>query len=68
MEKLGEQKQTIEEQLGDNDLYSDDNKDKLKQLLADQAYVQKELDQAEADWLDATEQHETLSDQLKASQ
>ena len=68
MEKLGEQKQTIEEQLGDNDLYSDDNKDKLKQLLADQAYVQKELDQAEADWLDATEQHETLSDQLKGAQ
>ena len=67
MEKLSVDKQSIEEKLSDNDLYSDDNKDKLKQLLADQAYVQKELDQAEADWLDATEQHEQLSDELKAS-
>ena len=68
MEKLGEQKQDIEEKLADTDLYSDENKDKLKQLLADQAYVQKELDQAEADWLDATEQHETLSEQLKSTE
>ena len=68
MEKLGDEKQVIEEKLSDNDLYSDENKDKLKQLLADQAYVQKELDQAEADWLDATEQHEILSTQLKSSE
>ena len=67
MEKLSVDKQSIEEQLSDNDLYSDENKEKLKQLLSDQAYIQKELDQAEADWLDATEQHEDLSEQLKAS-
>jgi len=68
MEKLGDEKQVIEEKLSDNDLYSDDNKDKLKQLLADQAYMQKELDQAEADWLEATEQHEMLSSELKSSE
>lgn len=68
MEKLDDEKQAIEEKLADNDLYSDENKDKLKKLLADQAYVQKELDQNEADWLDATEQHETLSSQLKSSE
>ena len=68
MEKLGGEKQDIEEKLADTDLYSDENKDKLKQLLADQAYVQKELDQAEADWLDATEQHETSSEQLKSTE
>ena len=68
MEKLGDQKQDIEEKLADTDLYSDENKDKLKQLLADQAYVQKELDQAEADWLDTTEQHEALSEQLKSTE
>jgi len=68
IEKLGDEKQIIEESLSDNELYSDDNKDKLKKLLADQAYVQKELDQAEADWLDATEQHEILSAQLKSSE
>ena len=68
MEKLGDEKQVIEEKLSDNDLYSDDNKDKLKQLLADQAYMQKELDQAEAEWLEATEQHEMLSSELKSSE
>ena len=67
LEKLGIEKQTIETKLADNDLYNDDNKEQLKQLLADQAYMQKELDQAEFEWLDATEQHENLSADLKAS-
>lgn len=61
LEKLGAEKQTVEEQLADTELYNDDNKDKLKQLLTDQAYLQKELDQAEIDWLDATQKHEDLS-------
>ncbi len=67
MEKLEAEKETIESQLANPELYSDDNKEKLKQVLADQAYVQKELDQAEADWLSATELHEDLSNSLKAS-
>jgi len=68
MEKLGVERQVIEEKLADNDLYSDEQKDTLKQLLTDQAYVQKELDQAEADWLEATEAHESLSNQLKTQE
>lgn len=67
MEKLGGERAAIETQLADTSLYSDDNKDKLKQLLSDQAYLQKELDQAEADWLEATEAHEELSESLNAS-
>jgi len=67
MEKLGAEKVDIETQLADTNLYSDDNKDKLKKLLTDQAYLQKELDQAEAEWLEATEAHEELSAELKAS-
>jgi len=67
MEKLGTEKSEIETQLADTGLYSDENKEKLKKLLADQAYIQKELDQAEADWLEATEAHEELSESLKAS-
>jgi len=65
MEKLGDEKQTIENALAETDLYSDENKDKLKKLLTDQAYLQKELDQAEADWLTASEEYETLSASLK---
>jgi len=67
MEKLGAEKVDIETQLADTGLYSDDNKDKLKKLLTDQAYLQKELDQAEAEWLEATEAHEELSAELKAN-
>lgn len=67
MEKLGVDKAKVEEQLADTAMYSDENKEQLKQLLTDQAYVQKELDQAEADWLEATEAHEELSNSLKAN-
>lgn len=67
MEKLGDEKQQLEEKLSDNTLYTDEMKESLKKLLADQAYLQKELDQAEADWLDASEQYDTLSEQLKAT-
>lgn len=68
MEKVGAERSAIETQLADTELYSDENKDKLKKLLTDQAYLQKELDQAEADWLQATEAHEELSESLKASE
>ncbi len=65
MEKLGVERSEIEAKLADPALYSGDNKDSLKKLLADQAYLQKELDQAEAQWLEATEEHEQLSKQLQ---
>ena len=55
MEKLNQQKSAIEEQLADVSLYEEDNKESLKQFLTDQAYIQKELDSAEADWLTASE-------------
>ena len=67
MEKIGLQRSEIESQLADTELYTDAHKDMLKKLLTDQAYLQKELDQAEADWLQATEAHEALSESLKAS-
>jgi len=58
LEKLGIEKQNIEDRLSNNEIYNDDNKDQLKQLLTDQAYLQKETDSAEAQWLDATEAYE----------
>jgi ATP-binding cassette subfamily F protein 3 len=42
-------------QLEDSDIYSDANKEKLKTLLLDQAYLVKELSQIEADWLEQQE-------------
>ena len=58
MEKLTLEKQQIEEKLADTDLYIDSNKEKLKTLLADQAYIQKEYDEAEQQWLEASEEYE----------
>lgn len=67
MEKLSVEKETNEAQLADTTLYSDDKKEQLKQLLTDQAYIQKELDQAEADWLAASEEHEAVLSSLQES-
>ncbi|MES2049493.1 MAG: ATP-binding cassette domain-containing protein [Pseudomonadota bacterium] len=55
MAKLNTKKQTIGTQLEDSNIYNDANKDKLKALLLDQAYLVKELGQVEADWLEQQE-------------
>ena len=55
IEKLDVEKNAIEVKLADTNLYNEDNKEQLKQLLTDQAYIQKELDQAETDWMEASE-------------
>ena len=55
MEKLNQQKTSLEEKLSDNAIYDEKNKDELKILLTDQAYIQKELDAAENAWIEASE-------------
>ena len=55
LEKLDIEKNTIEEKLADSSLYEEENKEQLKQLLTDQAYIQKELDHAETNWMEASE-------------
>lgn len=42
-------------QLGDNDIYHSDRKTQLTQLLAQQAQLQQQLEQAELAWMDAAE-------------
>ena len=55
MAKLNIKKKDIDVLLEDGDIYNDANKEKLKALLLDQAYVVKELGQIEADWLEQQE-------------
>lgn len=55
LEKLHQEKQVLEQKLTDNTLYEEHNKDQLKALLTDQAYLQKELDSAEDQWMLASE-------------
>ena len=52
MARLNAQKVDIDARLGDPALYTPERKDDLKALLLDQAYVGKELEQLEAEWLD----------------
>jgi len=53
--KLQQQLQDTEQKLADSSLYEADNKDRLKELLAQQVTLKQQLQQTENDWLDATE-------------
>ena len=55
LNSLQEQQQTIEQSLADSSLYEADNKDQLKKLLAQQASIKQQLQQAEEDWMEAAE-------------
>lgn len=51
LEKLHTKKKEIDTRLTSPDLYEPQQKDQLKALLADQAYVAQECDAVEAEWL-----------------
>ncbi len=64
MEKLNLKKSEIEAKLADNSLYEEERRDELRDLLTDQAYVQKELEQVEEEWFgvqEAIEQHQSTA-------
>ncbi|MDT8310091.1 MAG: ATP-binding cassette domain-containing protein [Methylophaga sp.] len=58
MDKLHQQLIDLETALADTTLYEAANKDRLKDLLQQQAACKAELQQTEHDWLDASEQLE----------
>ncbi|MYM66528.1 ATP-binding cassette domain-containing protein [Pseudoduganella sp. FT55W] len=59
--KLTAKKADVDAQLGDESIYDAANKAKLKQLLADQTAITKELGDLEMEWLDLSEQLEALA-------
>ncbi len=62
VEKLTIVKEELDKKLADADIYTDENrKDELKDLLADKAYNQKELAEAEEGWMEALEKLEANS-------
>jgi ATP-binding cassette subfamily F protein 3 len=61
MEKYQTKLADIEIQLGDSSIYDDKNKANLQQLLLDQAKVQQQLDEAEENWLQISEEIEAAS-------
>ncbi|MEL7450786.1 MAG: ATP-binding cassette domain-containing protein [Pseudomonadota bacterium] len=56
MNQLHDEHGSIESQLSSPELYEDDARDRLKQLLVEQAQVQKKLEDTEQQWLSAAEE------------
>lgn len=55
VEKYHQQQRELEEKLADPEIYSEDNKPQLKQLLSQKSQVDAALEQAELDWMAAEE-------------
>ncbi|MDC0602835.1 ATP-binding cassette domain-containing protein [Aliiglaciecola sp.] len=58
MQSLTQALEKLESALADPDLYNEENKVKMKQLLGQQADTKGQLEEVEMDWLDAQEQLE----------
>jgi ATP-binding cassette subfamily F protein 3 len=61
MAKLNARKETVDARLADPAIYDDANKEELKSLILDQAYLAKELEQLETEWLEQQEALEQLT-------
>jgi ATP-binding cassette subfamily F protein 3 len=58
VEKYHNEQRQLEHQLADPAIYADSEKDRLKEVLARKAQVDKALDEAEVDWMEAEEKVE----------
>ena len=58
MLELSSSKESLEQKLASNDVYSESNKDALKKLLQEQGQVDSSLQQVEMDWLEVSEELE----------
>ncbi len=61
MLKISEKLAVINQQLSDSEIYAEQNKQKLQQLLLDKAALDKIHDDNETDWLDSNEQLENFN-------
>jgi ATP-binding cassette subfamily F protein 3 len=61
MAKLNARKSEIDARLLDPAIYEADRKDELKTLVADQAFVVRDLGSLEEEWLELQEQLESLA-------
>src|SRR5882672_4171665 len=61
MAKLNAQKSAIDARLADPAIYGEEQKDALKTLIVDQAFVARELAQLEAEWLEQQQRLEQVT-------
>ena len=64
MEQLQQELTGVEQELSDPTIYDDSAKVKLKELLAQQTGLKRELDDVEAEWLEVSETVENLEAEL----
>ena len=64
MEQLQQELAGVEQPLSDPTIYDDSAKVKLKELLAQQTGLKRELDDVEAEWLEVSETVENLEAEL----
>ena len=64
VERYHNEQRQLEVELADPELYSDQHKERLKILLARKAEVDKALEEAESEWLDAEERLETAKAEI----
>ena len=64
MDQLQQKLSALEEQLSEPDLYDDSGKTRLKELLAEQATATARLEEVEAQWLEVSEEVESLEAEL----
>ncbi|KAE8545566.1 ATP-binding cassette domain-containing protein [Marinobacter nauticus] len=64
MEQLQQKLAMVEQNLADPGLYDDQQKVRLKELLAEQAELKRELEDVEAEWLEVSETVESLEAEL----
>lgn len=64
MEKQHEQLDEIETALSDSSIYEEQNKDKLKTLLQQQAELKQQAEQTEEEWMEQQEALEALEEEL----
>lgn len=66
MDKLQKQQDSIEQQLSDNNIYEDCNKNKLRDLLFEQASNRKLTEELEMEWLELSEEVELKKSDFEA--
>ncbi len=64
LDRLAAEKEEIETRLSDNDLYSEDRKEELKQLLAQKGDLDRSLEQVEEEWMSVGEELEAMKSGL----
>jgi ATP-binding cassette subfamily F protein 3 len=61
MQQISENQAEINSQLSDNDIYADQNKQKLQQLLMEKAKLEETHEDAEMEWLEISEELENIT-------